>query len=88
MYGHEVLMSLQKRTKLFGTHFSSEVAVNSICAFVRSCRPTFRMAYNEFRLVDSRSVAYYGVMILAKSPRYCSGETQNEKHNLLRLLES
>jgi hypothetical protein len=27
IYGHEVLMSLQKRAKLFGTHFSTEVAV-------------------------------------------------------------
>jgi hypothetical protein len=36
MYGHEVLMSLQKRAKLFGTHFSSEVAVKSSCIFVRN----------------------------------------------------
>jgi hypothetical protein len=35
MYGHEVLMSLQKRAKLFGTHFSSEVAVKSCCVLVR-----------------------------------------------------
>jgi hypothetical protein len=62
MYGHEVLMSIQKRAKLFGTHFSSEVAVKSCCVFVRkpkSYRPTFRTAYNEFRLVDSRSVLSY-----------------------------
>jgi hypothetical protein len=30
MYGHEELMSLQKRAKLFGTHFSSEVAVKIV----------------------------------------------------------
>jgi hypothetical protein len=34
MYGYEVMMSLQKRAKLFGTHFSSEVAVKSGCVFV------------------------------------------------------
>jgi hypothetical protein len=59
MYGHEVLMSIQKRAKLFGTHFSSEVGVKSCCVFVRkpqSCRPTSRTTYNEFRLVDSCSV--------------------------------
>jgi hypothetical protein len=35
MYGHEVLMSFQKRAKLFATHFSNEVAVKSCCVFVR-----------------------------------------------------
>jgi hypothetical protein len=34
MYGHEVLMPLQKRAELFGIHFSSEVAVKSCCVFV------------------------------------------------------
>jgi hypothetical protein len=31
---------------------------------------------------------YYQVIILAKSPRYCSGDTQKGKHNLLWLLQS
>jgi hypothetical protein len=35
MYGHEVLMSLQTGAKLFGTHFSSAVAVESCCVFIR-----------------------------------------------------
>jgi hypothetical protein len=59
MYGHGVMMSLQKRAKLFGTHFLSEIAVKSCCVFVRkpySCRSTFPATYNEFRLKDSHNV--------------------------------
>jgi hypothetical protein len=33
---YEVMMSLQKRANLFGTHFSSEVAVKSCCGFCRN----------------------------------------------------
>jgi hypothetical protein len=35
IYGHEVSMSLQTRAKLFGTHFSNEVAVKSCFVFVK-----------------------------------------------------
>jgi hypothetical protein len=43
----------------------------------------FRLTMNSGLCIVA---VYYWVIILAKSPRYCSGETKNEKHNLLRIL--
>jgi hypothetical protein len=50
MYGHEVLMSLQKREKLFGTHFSSEIAVKSCCVFVKKNHKAAGLLFVRFRM--------------------------------------
>jgi hypothetical protein len=50
-------------------------------------KPTFRTAYNELLIVDSRSVllSYHFAL---KSPRYCSGDTQKQKHSSLQLVKN
>jgi hypothetical protein len=68
----------------------NEIAVKTCCVFVNeswSRRPSFSTSYNEFLLADSRNVllSYH---FAVKSPRYCSGETQEEKYSLPWLLES
>jgi hypothetical protein len=64
----------------------SEIAVTSYCVLLKkswSSRPTVSTAYKELLHMDSRSVLLSSHFAV-KSPRYCSGETQEEKYTLIR----